>query len=237
VGSLRTVTPTWAPYQITFSDISYGLDLGVYRSGGAGDTDASCDILMWHPQMELGTTATPYQSVPGNGSSYSATGIAPFQLHDGVDDGMATAGFAAGTLINGMDCMVPVRRDSAAMTVLMHSHAGGDYFGHVQESSAFVCYWGAGNPTVYVNDVQLSGGTSVTAGTLAAALAVGDWYILEFRGLDLGLWDAFGFGRWNSSFPFNGARGDIMLFESTASTEDKDKARQYLADKYGVTLA
>jgi hypothetical protein len=45
-------------------------------------------------------------------------------------------------------------------------------------------------------------------------------------------WGAFG-----TTFYFNGARGDIMLYPSTASAEDKDAARQYLADYYGVTLS
>ena len=45
------------------------------------------------------------------------------------------------------------------------------------------------------------------------------------------------FGGLGGGFKVVGARGDFMLFESTASTADKDAARQYLADKYGVTLA
>jgi hypothetical protein len=42
----------------------------------------------------------------------------------------------------------------------------------------------------------------------------------------------YGGGSWQ----LNGAHGDIMLYPSTASTEDKDAARQWLADYYGVTL-
>jgi hypothetical protein len=64
---------------------------------------------------------------------------------------------------------------------------------------------------------------------------VGDYHILEFRGLDLSTWTAAGFGLY-TSYVFPGARGDILLYPSTASTEDKDAARQYLADYYGVTL-
>jgi hypothetical protein len=62
------------------------------------------------------------------------------------------------------------------------------------------------------------------------------WHILEFRGLDLSAWTAAGFGYYASGYSFTGARGDIFLYPSTASTEDKDAARQWLADYYGVTL-
>jgi hypothetical protein len=65
---------------------------------------------------------------------------------------------------------------------------------------------------------------------------VGDWHILEFRGLDLSAWTAAGFGLVYKRYVFPGARGDILLYPSTASTEDKDAARQWLADYYGVTL-
>jgi hypothetical protein len=59
---------------------------------------------------------------------------------------------------------------------------------------------------------------------------------MEFRGLDLSSWTSLNFSAY-FGLNFTGARGDIMLYPSTASTADKDAARQYLADKYGVTLA
>jgi hypothetical protein len=90
-----TVTSTWARYSCAANiGPHYAFQVGVYLPDG---TDSSCDILIWHPQVELGTTATDYQSVPGNGSTY-ATDFPIFQLYDGVDDGMATAAFSAGTL-------------------------------------------------------------------------------------------------------------------------------------------
>ena len=190
-------------------------------------------------QLEIGTTATPYQSVPGNGSTY-ATDFPIFQKYDGVDDGMAMAVFPAGTLIDGMDCMIPVRRDSAAACVAGIYNGIADatkFFGMAESGSGSGCVGSAaGTPTVWVDGVQLSGGTAVTRGTLHTALTVGDWHILEFRGLDLSAWTAAGFGLY-TSYVFPGARGDIMLYPSTDSTADKDAARQYLADYYGVTLA
>ena len=193
-------------------------------------------IDIWHPQLQIGTTATDYQSVPGDGSTY-ATDFPIAQLYDGVDDGMATAAFTAGTLTSAMDCMIAVRRDSGAQCVAgLYSMPVGQYFGHAQAGSGGLCSVNVGTPTVWVDGVQLTGGTSVEPGTLNTALTVGAWHIVEFRGLDLSSITQAGWGDFGFGYSVNGARGDIMLYPSTDSTADKDAARQYLADYYGVTL-
>ena len=206
------------------------------------------EISLYITELSLTPTEQadlPYQSVPGDGSTYSSTGITPFQKYDGTDDGMATATFAAGTLINGMDCMIAVRRDSEARTILgLYNGTPPDqgvpdfnrFFGVAESASSAASFNECGTPTVWVDNVQLSGGTAVTRGTLASGLTVGEWHILELRNLDLSAWTAARFGAYYT-YQFNGARGDILLYPSTASTTDKDAARQYLADKYGVTLA
>ncbi|MBK6594353.1 MAG: hypothetical protein IPG23_17560 [Burkholderiales bacterium] len=116
-----------------------------------------------------------YQSVPGDGSTY-ATGFPIAQLYDGVDDGMATAAFAAGTLIDGMDCMIAVRRDSAAA-----------YCRSLQRRRAFLVLLespveippglrrSAGTPTIRLTALRLH------RGALFTALTVGDWHILRPR--------------------------------------------------------
>lgn len=199
------------------------------------------EIALYVTELSLTPTELadlPYQSVTGNGSTY-ATDFPIFQKYDGVDDGMATAAFSAGDLIDGMDCQIPVRRDSGAACVAGLYNGIADatkFFGMAESGSGSGCVGsGAGTPTVWVDGVQLSGGTAVTRGTLHTALTVGDYHILEFRGLDLSAWTAAGFGLY-TSYNFPGARGDILLYPSTASTEDKDAARQYLATYYGVTL-
>jgi len=178
-----------------------------------------------------------YQSVPGDGSTY-ATAFPTYQKYDGTDDGMATAAFAAGTLINGMDCMIPVRRNvDLRMIIGLYKDAlGSGWFGLSDATIPAPCYDSCGTPTVWVDNVQLAGGTSVNRDTLAASLTVGVWKILEFRGLDLSAWTAVQYGSYGGGFQVVGDRGDILLYPSTASTTDKDAARQYLADYYGVTL-
>jgi hypothetical protein len=227
ITTVCTVTPTWTFFEAPFNGNEYLWNMSVPGGG---------DISIWHPQTERGTTATPYQSVPGDGSTY-ATGFPIAQLYDGVDDGMATAAFAAGTLIAGMDCMIAVRRDSANHVILGPYNATGDltkYIGNAELNYYSACYTGVGSPTVWVDNVQLTNGW---ASELHTAVTVGDWHILEFRGLDLSAWTGLGSGGFGyTGYNLNGPRGDILLYPSTASTEDKDAARQWLADYYGVTL-
>ena len=227
------------PVTATWTQFYYPDSTGATTAYYGVKIDVSGDAIdVWHPQLNIGPTALPYQRV-GAASDYTATGFPIYQKYDGTDDSMATASFAAGTLINGMDCMIAVRRDSGANCVAGLYNGIADatkFFGMAESASGSGCVGsGAGTPTVWVDNTQLTGGTAVTRGTLHTALTAGSYHILEFRNLDLSAWTATGFGLY-TSYVFPGARGDIMLFESTASTEDKDKARQYLADKYGVTL-
>jgi hypothetical protein len=176
-------------------------------------------------------SAQPLPPINGSDQQHAdyATGFPIFQLYDGVDDGMATAAFPAGTLIDGMDCMIAVRRDSAAACVagLYNGIADATKFFGMAESAVVldVLAPALALQPCGLTTLKLSGGTAVTRGTLHTALTVGDWHILEFRGLDLSAWTAAGFGLY-TSYVFPGARGDILLYPSTASTEDKDAARQ-----------
>jgi len=201
--------------------------------------DGTSGISVTGAQVSLGLDIAPYQSVPGDGSTY-ATDFPIAQLYDGVDDGMATAAFSAGTLIDGMDLQIAVRRDSASSVASLgiYGNTGGGKFAGFINSGPYQANYECGTPTTWVNGVQVAGGTSVTQDVLGAAVPVGEWCILEFKNLDLSGWTFVGFGAGYPGFGylFNGARGDIFLFPSTASTEDKDAARQWLADYYGVTL-
>jgi hypothetical protein len=228
-------TPVATPGSVADSANPVGLALDI-RAGATVLTDPG------HHMLQATSAARPLESAYdgqtlGPGNTYDATGYPVFQLYDGIDDSMATASFAAGTLINGMDCMIAVRRDSAAETIagLYESSAGSKWLGRANNSGdSSDCVMGAGNPTVFVDNVQLP---ERTMSALYDALTVGEFHILEFRGLDLSVWTVAQFGNFAYGYQFKGARGDIMLYPSTASTADKDAARQYLADKYGVTLA
>jgi len=200
--------------------------------------DGVSGIYVTAAQYEIGTQVTSYQAIL-TGSTYPSTDFPVAQLYDGVDDGMATADFTTGTLTSAMDCMIPVRRDSAAESLLGISGEPSfteKYTGACINNLGDITYKDCGTPTVWVDGVQLAGGTATTCAALFAALTVGDWHILEYRNLNLSAWTAVHYGNVFTGLNFNGPRGDIMLFPSTASTTDKDAARQWLADYYGVAL-
>lgn len=177
------------------------------------------------------------QTVAGDGT-YSASGYPIYQIYDGVDDGLSTATFAAGTLTSSMDCLIAVRRDSAASAVCGLYNAVADatkFFGMVESGSGSGCVGsGAGTPTVWVDGVQLTGGTAVTRGTLHTALTTGSWHVLEFRGLDLSAWTAAGLGLY-TGYVLNGGHGGIRLCPAL-SDANRNAALTELAAKVGLTL-
>jgi len=171
-------------------------------------------------------------------SRYTATGFPQYLKFDGVDDALSSATFADGTLTSSMDCLIAVRRDSAANAVCGLYNAVADatkYFGMAESGSSSGCVGsGAGTPTVWVDNVQLTGGTAVTRGTLHTALTAGAWHILEFRNLDLSTWTKAGCGLY-TSYVLNGALGKIELF-ANGQDANRDKARARMAAYFGVTL-
>ena len=244
VAYTDSTTPgTWSAV-FTATDTALWVSLGL-QGASAGQTGVfegvTCKEILGLHMLQSTSAARPLLSAYdgqtlGPGDTYDGTGYPVFQKYDGVDDGMATAAFAAGTLIDGMDCMIPVRRDSAASCVAgLYNGVAGVFFG-VASADTWTCHAGVGAPTVWVDNTQLTGGTAVAADVLNAALTPGSWHILEFRNLDLSTWTVAKVGAYGFGYNFFGARGDILLYPSTDPTEDKDAARQWLADYYGVTL-
>ncbi len=229
-------TPVATPGTVADSANPVGLALDI-RAGATVLTDTGNHMLQSTSAARPLLSAYDGQTL-GPGDTYDGTGYPVFQKYDGVDDGMATAAFSAGTLTSGMDCMVVVRRDSSANTTLglNQTNGGIPVFGFCTASVGDVTSFGCGTPTVWVDNVQLTGGTLVTQDTLHNAVTVGDWHIVEYRNLDMSSFTQARFGSAYPGYLFNGHRGDILLYPSTTSTEDKDAARQWLADYYGVTL-
>lgn len=242
--SPRTLTSEWQDYTGTTPVVTPGTVADTSNPVGlALDIRAGATVLTdpGNHMLQSTSAARPLMSAYdgqtlGPGDTYSSTGYPIYQKYDGVDDGMATAAFTAGTLINGMDCMIPVRRDNNNLPQILGLYQADQtkYFGVVSgESPNFAgTFGGCGTPTIFVNGVE----TANTRGDLFDTMPYGEWCILEYRGLDLSAWVNANFGNYGSGYAVNGARGDIMLYPSTTPTEDKDAARQWLADYYGVTL-
>ena len=198
--------------------------------------DGSSGLYAWGAQCSTGILSS-YQRV-NTASDYTATGFPQYLKFDGVDDALSSATFAAGTLTSSMDCLIAVRRDSAANAVCGLYESVSDankVFGIAESGSSSGCVGsGAGTPTVWVDNTQLTGGTAVTRGTLHTALTAGAWHILEFRGLDQSTWTAAGCGLY-TGYALNGAIGKIELFASGQDAA-RDKARARMAAYFGVTL-
>lgn len=217
------------------------VDAGGFLVFGVQDRNASGQgiVYMSKAQANLGSTALPYQRV-GAASDYTASGFPLYAKFDGVDDSLASATFSAGTLTSSMDCLIAVRRDSAAddkVYGLYDPSNTNKWFAACAAGSSLRCVAlppVVGNPTVWVDGTQLTGGTDVTRGTLHTALTVGAWHILELRGLDLSSWNQVGIGKYPSA-ESNSAFGKIFLF-SSGQDSNRDKARARMASYFGVTL-
>ena len=226
-----SLTTAWTRFD-TPAAAATGTDFGLWIAKKSGSV-SSC--LARFPQLQMGSVVTDYQRVT-SASNYDATGFPTYQKYDGVDDSMATAAFSAGTLTSSMDCLIAVRRDSAAASIIgLYKTAEAPYFFGSLDAGPSPSNSNAGAATIWVDGVQLSGGTDVTRQTLGTALTPGVWHVLEFRGLDLSAWTALAFGRCYSGYTVNGALGGIQLFAS-GQDANRDLARAQMADYYGVTL-
>lgn len=229
------VTTSWQKFTRSSASSSSGTSdsyLGFsFAAGGANVIEVA------QPQLNLGSTDLPYQRV-GAAGDYDASAGPTYLQFDGVDDSLASATFAAGTLTSSMDCMIAVRRDSVSGVCLIglwDPDNTARWIGAAESGIGTSCVNGSGSPTVWVDGVQLSGGTAVTRGTLYTALTAGAWHILEFRGLDLANWTKVAFSGYSSAL-VNGALGKIELFAS-GQDANRDRARARMAAYFGVTLA
>ena len=78
-----TIDQTWRAYtysQTAASDNTHWLALR-----GAQGTSDSADILIWHPQLVIGTTLGPYQRV-NTATDYDSVGFPKYIKAEGVDD-------------------------------------------------------------------------------------------------------------------------------------------------------
>ena len=168
--------------------------------------------------------------------TYTVSGGATYLLHDGADDGNATASFAAGTLTSNMDMFMVVKRNTGADLVFFSETTGGGryliaYAGAT--SSAFNAMGSAG--TIAVNGVDVPGGTAVTAGDLSTAIPSGSWVVLEVRNMDLSAWTKFAVSQYYSGFYLNGQVGEVVL-RQVMTTGERNSVRTALGASVGLTL-
>lgn len=77
------VDNTWRKYAFTSTSLSDNANWLALR--GAQGTSDYADILIWHPQLEIGKTASNYQMV-NTSTDYDIVGFKKYLKFDGVDD-------------------------------------------------------------------------------------------------------------------------------------------------------
>lgn len=152
-------------------------------------------------------------------------------LLDGIDDGYASDAFSAGSLSSDMECFIAMKRNSAAKFIPAFLSGGGAYFGVTESGGVDVTSAGAGSPTYLVNGVAVPGGTATTRAQLDTALPVGQWLVLETRGLDLSAWTSFCLGNYGG-WPLSGNVGGVILCRAQTDMA-RVQIRRYLGRKVG----
>lgn len=225
----------------------------VFAGGGAGLWLAPDDISTGY-QDSAGTTPQTASGQPtgkrldksGRGNhvtqatgsarpEYDVIGGISSDFLDGVDDGYATAIFAAGTLTADMDYFVAIKRSSAAKGILSTIPATTAFFGCFESGSAVAAASNVGTPTHFVNGVAVPGGAATTRLQLDAALPNGTWVVLEIRNLDLSAWGNFQ----HSLFPGYPVAADIgqIILCPAQSAANRSNLRRYCGAKVGLSLS
>jgi hypothetical protein len=87
-GAALTVTPEWQRFSYTTTGATNYASIEL--RGTFTGTATTADVLVWHPQLELGTVPTPYQRVT-TATDYADVGAKRYLAFDGVDDWLSTA--------------------------------------------------------------------------------------------------------------------------------------------------
>jgi hypothetical protein len=252
-GAVGNTYGTAAPDSITVTDAGDGYwrvsaskaattTAAVYSSvylananGGASFAgDGTSGIYVRRAQVDIGA-ATTYQSVT-TASNYATSGFPLFRKFDGIDDGHATAAFAAGTLTSNMDCFMVVKRNAATGIVTgFRAAASANYFGAAASGGAGVAHANSGTPTLWVNGTQVPGGTGTTEDQLNTAMPVGQWLVVEAHNLDLSAYVSMGQGYYAAGYPGNANFGQSILCPAQTDAVHA-KIRTYLGATVGLSI-
>jgi hypothetical protein len=154
----------------------------------------------------------------GGGFSYFAS--------DGVDDGLTSAAFAAGTFTADMDMFVAVRRTSAASGILF-------YDGVSEFIGCYVNGSGAATGTTAGYTIAVDG-TPITDTRDALFDLLGTWAVVEVRNVNMSAWAQLGIGVY-PGFPIAADIAGVVLCPAQDATTRAD-IRRYLGAKVGLSL-
>ena len=183
ISETFTLTDGWQHVTVT-GTVPSGLTSVQICIGGAGSFSTGESILVSELQLEIGTTATPYQAVY-NENHIEEAGVPSVYSpnYDGVDDGL-TYTFPGGS--GPADCSIfAAMKTSDLIAVMFSEDVGSLGVGIWQDASTSTVLTNAGS--VYVDGVLQSGNRDA----LTNVMAVDKYVIVEIRGADLSGWNEF----------------------------------------------
>ena len=185
--------------------------------------NGSAGILAWGAMLEAGSTATSYQRVT-TATDYDTT-AAPLMLRfDGIDDSLASATFAAGTL--------PADAD---VYMVMHRHANDGRLVHLsgQSTGVYVGAWDEVYNGLYANGSgatahAINGRTSLASGPLPLGVP----YIFEARSANLSGWASVKVAGY-SGYSLSGRIGCLLITPAQPAAT-RAQIRKALAKAYQI---
>jgi hypothetical protein len=199
-------------------------------------------VTVYGAQVEIGAVATSYQRIT-TATDYDIT-AAPLMLQfDGVDDGLASAPFIAGSLPANADAYLvfhPDADEQEGVLVEDVSSSGTRYFGPRHPSQA-IAQSADGSTTAgaafTANGSLIAGTTNPTRAQLFAATQTGVPVLLQVTGLNLAAWTQIGLGRYvgsSSGFGYKGRHGCLLITPAQPDAT-RAKIRKALAKAYQIT--
>lgn len=163
-GAYTTTTLDGTWQEITWTETAAGgaiSTIAVGLRGAQGLNADSVDVLVWHPQVEFGTTATTYQRV-NTATDYVDVGAPRYNALDKTDDHLLVAAGGAGTTGFLLACGIVVPAAGTARTIFSDRGTNAGYSLSIDTA----------------NKLVFSGGTGAAFTTLtsAAALTTGQKY-------------------------------------------------------------
>jgi hypothetical protein len=176
-----------------------------------------------------------YQRV-NTSTDYDTEGFSHVDRFDGVDDGISTPVFSAGTLTSNMDFFIVIKmRAAAQMAIASNGPTAAQFIGVTTSGAGTAGHAGVGSAwTTFVNGTQVGGLNSTTRGDLYTALATNEWKVLEVRNLDLSAWTQFTLGSY-TSYMLNADVAGVVLVPAQSHLR-RMQIRRYLASKVGMVL-
>lgn len=246
---LASIGDDWVRASADSVTVAESAHFQFYCSAGA-----PVSVYLWGAQLELGSTATPYQRV-NTASDYDAVGFSRYLKFDGVDDSMSTStinftGTAAVTVFTGIqissDAAVVVAVELSS-TVANPGSFGLQAPGRLLVGSTYKFESGGSNPyagTFEVLDLPVPTTNVVTAQASIPA----DQVTLHIDGVlkgtgtgdqgtgTYGNYPLYIGSRGISEMWFNGHLYELIVRGIASTQAEIDDAEAWVADKTGVTL-